>query len=152
MNEVLREFRKSSLWMGFFAGTFIFMYLGVVLIIKYAFIYFEGFIPGFSKTILRAVIYAVIAASVAFLFHLRKRRYSREALNLHKGDIHELVKHLVNTVIFLIALSEVPLISGFFLFFLGAMYYDFYFMAALTAALLYTSIPTVEFLEKRLSA
>lgn len=151
ISEILKELRRSSLWMGAFAGSFILMYLGVVLIIKYVFIYFEGFVPDANKMLLRAPFYVVSAAAGAFFFYLKEKRYSPKKLEPLKRDLNELVRHLVNTVIFLIALSEIPLLCGFFLFFLGAMYVDFYVLAALTAALLYLSIPTAGFLESKIS-
>lgn len=147
---IIKELRKTSIWMVFFAGFFVLMYTGVVLLTSTQYIYFKGYLPDTDKTVLRAVFYGFTAVSVYVFVRLRKKRYSKEALNAFSTSIDDLMRHLVLTVAFSMSLAEVPLICGFFLFFLGAMYLDFFILASVAVAFIIRSVPGVKFLSGRL--
>lgn len=147
---VIKEVRKTSLWIAFFAGFFIIMYTGVVLLVKSKFIYFKGYVPGADKMILRAIFYGFAAVSVYVFVWLQKKRYSKATLKALTVSIDDLMKHLILSVAFSVSLAEVPLISGFFLFFLGAMYADFFILAAVAVIFVLMGIPGTKFLSERL--
>jgi len=147
---IIKELRKTSIWMVFFASFFVLMYAGVVLLTNSQYIYFKGYLPDTDKTVLRAIFYGLTAVSVYIFIRLRKKRYSKETLNAFSGSLDDLMRHLVLTVAFSISLAEAPLISGFFLFFLGAMYLDFFILAAVAVAFIIISVPGVKFLSDRL--
>lgn len=147
---IIKELRKTSVWMVFFAGFFVLMYAGVVLLTNSQFIYFKGYLPDTDKTVLRAIFYGLTAVSAYIFIRLRKKRYSKETLNAFSGSLDDLMRHLVLTVAFSVSLAEAPLISGFFLFFLGAMYLDFFILAAVAVAFIIISVPGVKFLSDRL--
>lgn len=150
IRAALEDLRRSCIWMSFFAVSFVFMYLGVVLLTKYRFTYFQGYLLEADPTILRLVFYLLAGASVWAGISLKKKRASRGRLAAALQEPSALLRHLLLTFIFAVALALVPLLSGFFLFFLGAMYIDFYVLAAVSLVLIYLSVPRVEFWEERI--
>lgn len=147
---IIKELRKTSVWMGFFAGFFVLMYTGVVLLTSSQYIYFKGYLPDTDKTVLRVIFYGLTAVSVYIFIWLRKKRYSKETLNAFAGSIDDLMRHLILSAAFSLSMAEAPLISGFFLFFLGAMYLDFFILTAVAVAFIVKSIPGRKFLSERL--
>lgn len=150
LKAALGDLRKTCVWMAFFAASFVFMYLGIVLLTKFLFLYFRGFIPDFSPYIIRAVFYPMAALSVWASFYVKKRRYSVERLKVALKKPEEIIKYLLITFIILVSLAEAPLICGFFLFFLGAMFLDFYILAAASLVMVFLCVPDVEMLEQRI--
>lgn len=151
LRKALDDLRKSCFWMSVFASFFVFMYLGVVLLTKFMFVYFSGFVPDIDPNIFRALFYPLAALSVWAAFFIKKRRDSVERLKAaiaKKPD--EVIKYLLITFIISVTLAFSPLICGFFMFFLGAMFIDFYILAAVSLALVFTSIPKPDFLEERI--
>jgi len=146
--EVYVSLRRTSVMMALFAGSFILVYGGVVALTKFVYIYFRGFIPEFNENVLRAVFYGLSIASFAASRALLKRRYLPEALRGRLNDPDALVRHLLMTPVIGMALAEAVLIFAFFLFFLSAMYLDFIVLAALSAAMIYMSVPAAQFLEE----
>ena len=149
--EIFVSLRRTCIMMAVFAGSFIFIYGGVVALTKFVYIYFRGFIPDFNENILRAVFYAVSIASFAAFRILSRKRYSPEGLRGRLKDPDTLVKHLLMTPVIGMALAEAVLISAFFLFFLSAMYIDFIILALLSSAMIIMSVPGVQFLENRVN-
>lgn len=149
--EIYVSLRRTCMMMAIFAGSFILVYGGVVALTKFVYIYFRGFIPDFNENILRAIFYALSIVSFAASRFLYKKRYSPEGLKARLKDPDALVRHLLMTPVIGMALAEAVLISAFFLFFLSAMYVDFIILAILSAVMIITSIPGVQFLESRVS-
>jgi hypothetical protein len=137
--------------MAVFAGSFIFVYGGVVALTKFVYIYFRGFIPDFNENILRAVFYSLSAASFAVFRILTKKRYSPQAIRGRLKDADTLVKHLLMTPVIGMALAEAVLVCAFFLFFLSAMYIDFIILAILSLLMIIMSVPGLKFLEDRVN-
>lgn len=150
MRELLQDLRKSSTYVAFFASSFVLMYFGVVMLSKFSYSYFEGFLPELNEWALRAVFYGLSILSVIGLSLFKKNRYSKKALAKVVGDPAELIKHLFITVIIAISISEVPLLCGFALFFLSVMYVDFYILSALTVLLIFLNIPGIDGMEKKI--
>lgn len=150
IRTALEDLRRSCIWMSFFAASFVLMYLGVVLLTKYRFVYFHGYLLEADPNLLRAVFYLLACASLWAGAVMKKKRASKERLSAALKDSSALLRHLLVTFIFAVALALVPLLSGFFLFFLGALYIDFYILAAISLALIYLSVPRVEFWESRI--
>ncbi len=150
IRTALEDLRRSCIWMSFFAVSFVFMYLGVVLLTKYRFTYFQGYLLEADPSMLRLIFYLVAGASVWAGISVKKKRASMERLTAALREPSALLRHLLVTFIFAVSLALVPLLSGFFLFFLGAMYLDFYVLAVLSLVLIYLSVPRVEFWEERI--
>lgn len=151
IRAALEDLRRSCIWMSFFAASFVFMYLGVVLLTRFRFTYFQGYLLEADPGLLRAVFYLLAGASVWLGVYMKRKRASRERLTAALMEPSSLLRHLLVTFIFAVALALVPLLSGFFLFFLGAMFIDFYLLAALSLVLIYMSVPRVEFWEERIT-
>jgi hypothetical protein len=149
--EIYVSLRRTCMMMAIFAGSFILVYGGVVALTKFVYIYFRGFIPDFNENILRAIFYALSIGSFAASRFLYRKRYSPEGLKARLKDPDALVRHLLMTPVIGMALAEAVLISAFFLFFLSAMYVDFIILAILSAVMIITSIPGVQFLESRVN-
>lgn len=150
-DEILREIRKTCVLIGVFTAVFVFMYLGVALIIKSAFIFFVGFMPYLDKLLLRLIFYATAGLSVLGLYLFRRRRYSEQALANKRQDIVSLIKHVMNTVIWSMSLSLGPAISGFFIFALGNLLLDFIILAVVSLALIYLNLPSKKWLEQSIA-
>jgi len=148
---IINEIRKTSVWMVFFAGFFIVMYTGVVLLTSTQYIYFKGYFKGADKAVLRIIFYGITALSIYAYARLQKKRYSKETLSSFSGSIDDLMRHLVLTVAFSLSLAVVPLVSGFLLFFFGAMYTDYFILAALAVFFVVKGVPGRKFLSGRLS-
>lgn len=150
IRTALEDLRRSCVWMSFFAASFVFMYLGVVLLTKFRFVYFQGYLLEADPNLLRVVFYLLAVASVFAGVFMRKKRASKERLSAALKDSSALIKHLLVTFILAVALALIPLLSGFFLFFLGALYTDFYLLAAASLVLIYMSVPRIDFWEARI--
>lgn len=146
--EFLSGLRRSSVTVAVFAASFVFMYAGVVVLLKYLYVYFRGFSPDLSEHLLRGVFYGLSAAAIGASAVISKRRYSAEALRDKIDEADSLVRHLVLTPVISMLFAEAVLIFGFFLFFLSAMYVDFFMLAAISFALIIWSVPSVGFLEE----
>lgn len=146
--EFLSGLRRSSIMVAVFAAFFIFMYAGVVVLLKYQYIYFRGFSPDVNEHLLRGVFYGLSAVAIGASAVISKRRYSVEALRPKASEPDTLMRHLVMTPVISMLLAESVLIFGFFLFFLSAMYVDFFILAAVSFALIIWSVPSVDFLEE----
>lgn len=131
-----------------FAASFVFMYAGVVVLLKYLYIYFRGFSPDLSEHLLRGIFYGLSAVAIGASAAVSKRRYSSEALRSIVCEPDALVRHLVLTPVISMLLAEAVLIFGFFLFFLSAMYVDFFILASISFALILWSIPSISYLEE----
>jgi hypothetical protein len=118
IRTALEDLRRSCIWMSFFAASFVFMYLGVVLLTKFRFTYFQGYLLEADPGMLRAVFYLLAGASVWLGVYMKKKRASRERLAAALKEPSSLLRYLLVTFIFAVALALVPLLSGFFLFFL----------------------------------
>lgn len=144
--------RKSSIWMGGFATAFVVMYSGIVLSSWFFYRFFMGFTPGADRNLLRLVFYGISVLAAVIIFYIRKKRTSAVELKKAATDEHALIKHIFATLAISFSVSEAPLIAGFFLFFLSAMYMDFFVLAALSIILIFLNIQKVEFWEERLKA
>jgi len=149
--DFIVSFRRTCVMIAVFAASFILVYAGVVALTKFVYVYFRGFIPEFSENALRAIFYPVAVASFAFSRAVYKRRYSPEAISARSSTPDLLVKHLLMTHVIGMALAELVLICAFFLFFLSAMYLDFIVLALLSAVTIVMGVPSVEFLDSKLS-
>lgn len=136
--------RRTSIVMAVFAASFILMYAGVVLLIKFLYVYFRGFIPEFNGHLLRGIFYGLSALTIALSAAVSKKRYSPEGLRPRFTDIDALLKHLLLTPVISMAFAEAVLIYGFFLFFLRAMYLDFFVLATVSLAMIVWSVPSKE--------
>ncbi len=148
--EIIQGIRRSIILIGVFAAAFVLMYAGVVVLIKFLYIYFRGFIPDFSENVLRAVFYGLSAASIAAAVAISKARYAPEKVRSKASDAEALLRHILITPVISMALAEAVLIFGFCLFFLSAMYVDFYIHALLSLGLIAWSVPSEAFLERML--
>lgn len=148
--ETLEDIRKTCIWISLLAASFALMYFGVVLIIKYTYIYFRGFTPAADKLLLRVVFFGISAASVLFMRVFSKKRYSKERLKKSLSDPDDFVRSVIMTAGVAIFIGEVPLICGFFLFFLRAMYFDFYILAVVSVIAVLSNIPSVSFLQEKI--
>jgi len=146
-SEIIKGIRRSIMLVGVFAAAFVLMYAGVVILTKFLYIYFRGFIPDFSETLLRAVFYGLSAASIAAAVAISKARYAHDKLRARASDAEVLLRHLLITPVITMAFAEAVLIFGFFLFFLSAMYVDFFIHAAFSIVLIAWSIPSESRLE-----
>lgn len=146
--EFLSDLRRSSVMVAVFAALFVFMYAGVVLLLKYLYIYFRGFSPEASEHLLRGIFYGLSAAAIGASAAISNRRYSKEALRALVGDADALMRHLVLTPVISMLFAEAVLIFGFCLFFLKAMYLDFLILASISLGLIIWSIPTMDFLRE----
>lgn len=146
------SFRRTCVMIAVFAASFILVYAGVVALTKFVYVYFRGFIPEFSENALRAIFYPVAIASFVFFRIVFKKRYSPEAIGPLTSTPDALVKHLLMTHVIGMALAEIVLICAFFLFFLSAMYADFIVLALLSAVTIVMGVPSVEFLESKISS
>lgn len=149
--EVYVSLRRTSVMMAAFAGSFILVYGGVVALTKFVYIYFRGFIPDFNENVLRAVFYGLSIAAFAASRVLLKKRYQPDSLRGRMKDPDTLVRYLLMTPVIGMALAEAVLVCAFFLFFLSAMYLDFIILAALSAAMIYLSVPSVQSVEDSVS-
>ncbi|MBZ0219492.1 MAG: hypothetical protein K8I01_03550 [Candidatus Methylomirabilis sp.] len=148
--EFLSGLRRSSVMVAVFAASFVFMYAGVVVLLKYLYIYFRGFSPGMSEHLLRGIFYGLSAVAIGASASISRRRYSKEALKARVNEADSLMRHLVLTPVISMLFAEAVLIFGFFLFFLSAMYVDFFLLAAISLSLIIWSIPSIDFLEEAL--
>jgi len=128
--EIIKGIRRSVTLLAVFAAAFVLMYSGVVILVKFLYIYFQGFIPDFNENILRAVFYGLSALSVAAAALISKARYSPEKVRNRAVDAEALLRYLLITPVISMAFAEAVLIFGFFLFFLSALYVDFFALAA----------------------
>lgn len=147
--EIATNLRRSSMMIALFAASFIAMYVGVALLTRYLYIYFKGFIPDVSELLLRVIFYGLSIGLALLSAYVARRRYSARAL-AGLADIDALARHLLLTPVISMAFAEAVLISGFFLFFLSAMYVDFFLLAAAALAMIVASVPSESFLEERL--
>ena len=148
--EFLISFRRTCIMIAVFAGSFIAVYAGVVALTKFVYVYFRGFIPEFNENILRVIFYALALCSFAAFRVIFKKRYSAKSLGARLKDPDGLVRYLLMTHVIGMALAESVLICAFFLFFLSAMYVDFIILSLLSAAIIFMSVPSVEFLESKM--
>lgn len=148
--EILVEMRKSCMIMAGLAMFFVFIYVGVSLIVKLQYDYFEGFVPSMSANLFRAVFYGISIISIVLLESFKKRRLAPEKIRKASSDPGELVRLFVITAAFAISIAEVPLICGFLLFFFKALYTDLYILSAVTAVLIIINVPSVSFWERKL--
>lgn len=148
--EVLVNLRRSLILMGVFAASFVLVYTGVVALTKFVYIYFRGFIPEYNENILRVIFYSAALAALGLSFYISGRRYSPGALKPRMGDPETLVRHLLITPVIAMAFAEAVLICGFFLFFLSAMYADYFILCAASLAMIVRSVPKVDFLDEML--
>lgn len=148
--EFLISFRRTCIMIAVLAGSFIAVYAGVVALTKFVYVYFRGFIPEFNENILRVIFYALAFCSFAAFRVVFKKRYSAEKLGARLKDPDGLVRYLLMTHVIGMALAESVLICAFFLFFLSAMYVDFTILALLSGAIIFMSVPGVDFLESKI--
>lgn len=149
--EIFDQIRKSCIWMGAFAASFVAMYVGIVAFISFQFRFFGGYAPDIGHLALRTAAYGAAAAAIAVLFYLKRKRNLESASRRTAQNFYEDIKFFVNTVVLSLALSEVPLICGFFMFFLGGLYWDFFALAALSLILIIANVPGSGFISKSLN-
>ncbi|TAN59570.1 hypothetical protein EPN18_10280 [bacterium] len=148
--EIVKEIRKTCVFIGVFSAVFVLMYIGVVLIIKNTFIFFIGLMPSMDKTLLRLIFYVLSASLMGVLFFIRRRRFSSKSLSAKSNDVISLIKYVMNTVIWSMALALGPAISGFFIFALGNLLYDFLVLSAISFIAIYINVPAKAWLELKL--
>ena len=148
-NELLRQLRKSCVWIASFAAMFVLMYFTLVMLLKYSLLSFAGLVPDVNKNLLRLVFYGLSATCAVGLVFYKKRRYSKAKCPV-SGDGRALARHIFNTFVLATAIAQGPAICGFFLVFLGELYFDFYLLSVFSLVLIYTNIPTERFLEKQI--
>lgn len=149
--EVLIQFRKTCIWIAAFAAMFVMMCFILAMLVKFTLFSFDGFLPDVDKNIIRLAFYGLSAACLAGLVYYKKKRYSRAALNPISRNGYDLIKHMLNTFMAAMAISEGPAVCGLLMVFIAKLYLDFYLLSTLTLALIFTGIPTVKLLEKRLT-
>ena len=150
-DEIFGQIRKSCIWMGAFAASFVAMYVGIVAFISFQFKYFGGYAPDIDHLVLRAAAYGAAVVAVALLFYTKRKRNLESASRRAAQNFYEDIKFFINTVILSMALSEVPLICGFFMFFLGGLYWDFFALAAISILLVILNMPTRGLISKTLT-
>lgn len=146
--DIIKDIRRSIMLIAVFAAAFVLMYAGVVILTKFLYIYFRGFIPDFNENMLRAVFYGLSAIAIAAAVLISKARYAPENLRPKASDAEALLRHLLITPVITMASAEAVLIFGFFLFFLSAMYADFFVLAAVSLGLIVWSVPSAAFIER----
>ena len=149
--EALQSARVVVLSIAVCLMVAVFVYWGLVELTKNVYIYFKGYVPGADVGVVRAVFYTLAGLGVFATVFFKKRFFSKERFVAHKNNDDELQHYLIGRSIYVFLIAEIPATSGFFMYFISLLHWDFYLLAVISLVLIYLNIPTVRYWEERLS-
>lgn len=139
--ESLDDISRTCRWLAVFLIGFVGFYLGVVLILQNVYTRFSGLLPESSPWALRIILYTISILSIVIGETYRKKRFRDEALKKNAQDRDGFVKYILYASAVSMLFAEVSLLCGFFLFFLRAMYLDFYILAGAAVIFILRALP-----------
>lgn len=136
-HEELRIHLRSVSWIGVTIIVSLFVYLGIVELVRAAFKPFAGFSPTLHGQQVRFVAFGLAIVAVIVIRFLRQLMLRRLPADDRKTALHKLQRSALVTLI----LCEVPSILGLILFLLFGLNIDFYLLLFVSLFLLFMYFP-----------